>query len=144
MTSRPLRTDSAGTGRGGLGLAAAFATSGVLHLIRPEVFEPIVPRALPAARTLVYVSGVAEILCAAGLLVPSTRRVAGIVSAGLLLAVLPANVTMSAQAKRRLDRTPDDLTRKAFFVATLVRLPLQLPMIRTALRAAGVRRRPSP
>ncbi len=138
MTRRVAQTDSAGLDRGGLGLVAAFATSGVLHLARPGIFEPIVPRALPAARMIVLVSGVAEILCAAGLLVPRTRRAAGIASAGLLVAVLPANVTMSAQAKRRLDRTPDDPTRKAFFVATLARLPLQLPMIRAALRAAGL------
>ncbi len=137
MTPRSLRIDITGLDRGALGLVAAFATSGVLHLVRPGVFEPIVPRALPARRALVHASGVAEILCAAGLLVPSTRRAAGIASAGLLLAVLPANVEMTVQAKRRLDRTPDDLTRKGFFVATVLRLPLQLPMIRAALRAAG-------
>ncbi|MEO7753486.1 MAG: DoxX family protein [Terracoccus sp.] len=137
MTRRASHIDIRGLDRGARGLVAAFATSGVLHLVRPEIFEPIVPRALPAPRALVQLSGVAEILCAAGLLVPSTRRVAGLASAGLLLAVLPANVTMSAQAKRGLDRSPDDLARKAFFVATLARLPLQLPMIRTALRAAS-------
>ena len=56
------------------GLAALLATSGVVHLVRPEVFEGIVPHVLPAAAGLVYVSGVAELLCAAGC---SRRRPAG-------------------------------------------------------------------
>ena len=32
------------------GLAALFATSGVLHLVRPQFFETIVPRQLPERR----------------------------------------------------------------------------------------------
>ena len=43
------------------GLAALLATSGLVHLVRPEVFEGIVPLMLPNRRALVYVSGVAEI-----------------------------------------------------------------------------------
>src|SRR6478672_4114414 len=65
------------------GLAALLATSGLVHLVRPDIFEGIVPRMLPNHRALVYVSGVAELLCAAGLLVPATRRPAGYASAAL-------------------------------------------------------------
>ena len=62
------------------------------------------PRVLPDHRALVYVSGVAELLCAAGLLVPATRRPAGYASAALLVAVFPANVQMSVDhGKRRSD-----------------------------------------
>ena len=60
-----------------VGLALLFIASGTTHLVRPQVFEPIVPRALPARRELVYASGVAELVCAAGLLAPRTRSVAG-------------------------------------------------------------------
>ena len=107
-----------------------------MHLVRPEVFEGIVPRMLPNRRALVYVSGVAELLCAAGLLVPATRRPAGYASAALLVAVFPANVQMSVAHGRRAQRRGDPASR-ASFAATLARLPLQVPMIRTALRAAG-------
>ena len=119
-----------------VGLAVVLATSGVVHLVRPEVYEGIVPRALPHHRALVYASGVAELLCAAGLLLPATRRPAGYASAALLLAVFPANVQMSLDHGRRAKRRADQGSRAAF-VATLARLPLQVPMIRTALRAAG-------
>ena len=52
------------------------------------------------------------------------------------LAVFPANVQMSIDQGRRADRKGDPASR-ASFAATLARLPLQVPLIRTALRAAG-------
>ncbi|MCU1535720.1 MAG: rane protein-like protein [Humibacillus sp.] len=127
-------------GKDALALAGLFLASGTMHFLRPAPFESMVPRSLPRRRELDLVSGAAEIACAVGLLVPRTRRVAGVASAVLLVAVLPANVTMTAQAKRRLDRDPSDPTRQGYLAATVARLPLQLPMIRTALKAAGVLR----
>ncbi len=113
---------------GGQGaLAALFAVSGSLHLVRPQIFEPIVPRVLPAPRALVHLSGLAELGCAAGLAYPPTRRAAGAASAALLVAVLPANVQMALVARRR-----GSAVRR---VVTAARVPMQLPMIRTALRA---------
>src|SRR5690349_14421579 len=114
------------------GLATLLATSGVLHLVRPQVFEGIVPHVLPRKRSLVYASGVAEIACAAGLLHPRTRQAAGWGSAALLVAVLPANVQMSVDHGKRAARREDAVSR-ATFAGTLARLPLQWPLIRTAL-----------
>ncbi|MBA2559489.1 MAG: DoxX family protein [Propionibacteriales bacterium] len=108
-------------------LAVVFLTSGSVHLVRPAPFERIVPHALPAKRTLVYVSGIAELACAAGLVIPSTRRVSGLVSAGLLVAVFPANLQMTFDVFR--SRGPVAKT------LALARLPLQVPAIRTAWRA---------
>jgi uncharacterized membrane protein len=112
-------------------IAAAFAASGTLHLVRPQVFQPLIPPRLPGPRALVYGSGVAELVCAAGLL--TGRRWAGPASAALLVAVLPGNVQMAldstARARRRT--TP---ARVAFAAGCWARLPLQLPLIRAALR----------
>ena len=129
-TTRPLTIDL-------IGLIAAFLTSGVTHLVRPQVFEPIVPRSLPAPRQLVYVSGVAELVCAVGLLLPRTRRLAGWGSAALLVAVFPANVQMAVTANRRAQRDTSSAAKQGARAATIARLPVQLPLIRTALRAAG-------
>ena len=109
-------------------LAALFATSGTVHLVRPEVFEPIVPRFVPRRREVVYASGVAELLCAVGLLHPRTRSVAGWASVALLLAVYPANIKMATDAAAT--------ERTGLKAAAFTRLPLQLPMIRAAYRAA--------
>ncbi len=109
-------------------LAGAFVVSGVVHLVRPQTFEPMMPRFVPAPRAVIYASGVAELACAAGLLFPSTRRVAGWASLTVLLCVYPANLKMAGDALQS-----DNL---GFRAAALLRLPLQLPLIRSALKAA--------
>jgi uncharacterized membrane protein len=108
-------------------LAGAFVTSGVVHLVRPETFEPIMPKVVPAHREVIYASGIAELLCAAGLLHPRTRKLAGWGSLAVLLAVYPANFKMAGDALQTHD--------PKLKAAALARLPLQLPMIRAALRA---------
>jgi uncharacterized membrane protein len=109
------------------GLAVLFGVLGTLHFVKPEPFVRIVPKMLPRKKELVYASGVAELACAAGLLHPRTRRLAGLASAGLLVAVFPANVQMAAD----LRHAPPRARAIAFG-----RLPLQLPLIRWALKAA--------
>jgi uncharacterized membrane protein len=111
-----------------VGLAAILGISGFIHLGKPEVYEPIMPSMVPAHREVIFASGVAEILCAAGLLVPRLRKPAGWASAALLLAVYPANLKMAGDAAQT-DST-------GFKAIAWGRLPLQIPMIRTALKAA--------
>ena len=113
-------------------LAGLFSVSGTAHLLVPHVFEPLVPRWVPAHRAVVLGSGVAELLCAAGLLLPPTRRPAALASAALLVGILPGNVQMAADAVRGSGST-------GYKVAAVARLPLQWPLVRTALRGASVR-----
>lgn len=109
-------------------LAAIFAVSGALHLSRPQVYEPLMPAFVPAHREVIWASGVAELLCSAGLLSPRTRATAGWASVAVLVAVYPGNLKMAGDAAR---------SRSTRFKAIAFgRLPLQLPMIRAALRAA--------
>lgn len=108
-------------------LAGIFTVSGTVHLVNPDVFRPLMPSWVPKHREVILGSGVAELACAAGLVLPATRRPAGLASAVLLAAVFPGNVKMAVDAQR---------TRStAYKAATLARLPLQLPMIRSALKA---------
>src|SRR3978361_814232 len=80
--------------------AGIFATSGVIHLAKPEAYEPLMPEAVPSHREVIYASGVMELVCAAGLLHPRTRSLAGWASVALLLGVYPANVKMALDAAR--------------------------------------------
>ena len=73
----------------------AFIAVGVMHFVDTAFFEHIVPPFLPAARWLVWISGVAEILGGLGLLIPQVRRAAGIGLLLLLVAVFPANLYMA-------------------------------------------------
>ncbi|HET8949409.1 MAG TPA: hypothetical protein VFN44_02830 [Solirubrobacteraceae bacterium] len=81
-------------------LGAFFLVAGALHFIKPRPYEAIVPRALPAHRELVYLSGLAELAGGAGVLVERTRRPAGWWLIATMLAVFPANVTMAVRAER--------------------------------------------
>jgi len=119
MTS-PLRRDAKF-------LAAGFVASGAVHLIKPEVWEPLMPTWVPAHREVIIYSGVAEILCAAGLLFAPTRKAAGMASAALLAGVYVGNIKMAVDASKS-----DNVALK---VAAYGRLPMQLPMLRAALRA---------
>jgi uncharacterized membrane protein len=108
-------------------LAGIFTVSGTVHLVKPDVFRPLMPSWVPAHREVIVGSGVAELVCAAGLALPATRRPAGLASAALLAAVFPGNVKMALDAQRTRS-TP-------YKVVTVARLPLQLPLIRSAWKA---------
>ena len=114
-------------------LVGIFAVSGVVHLVRPAVYEPLMPSWVPRHREVILGSGVAELACAAGLALPATRRTAGWAGAALLVGVFPGNLKMAIDAQHS-HRTGSRAT--VLKTGTLLRLPLQWPMIRIALRAA--------
>ena len=57
------------------------------------------PELVPAHREVIYASGVLELACAAGLLHPRTRSLAGWASVALLLARLPRQPKMARDAR---------------------------------------------
>ncbi len=98
-------------------LAAFFIGSGVNHFVSPRFYRAIVPPRLQhEAKRVVDVSGVAEVVGGIGVLLPSTRRAAGLGLIALLAAVFPANLYM-ARTPERFHRIP----RWALYA----RLPLQ-------------------
>jgi len=111
-------------------LALLLGGSGVLHLARPQLYEPLVPRRLGDARAWVYGSGLAEIACAAGLSVARTRRRAGLASAVLLVGIFPGNIQHAVNALR------SSRVSSGYRAVTLARLPLQAPLVVWALRVA--------
>jgi len=109
-------------------LVGAFVASGALHLSKPDVYEPLMPAWVPAHREVILASGVAELACALGMVVPRTRGVSGWASAALLLGVWPGNLQMALDSSRS--------SSTAFKVAAWGRMPLQVPLIRAAVAAA--------
>jgi uncharacterized membrane protein len=110
-------------------LTALLFGAGTTHFVIPEQYDKIVPPVLPGeARTYTYVSGVAEIVIAAALAFPRTRRLGGLLAALLFVAVFPANVQMAADALRN-PKAPLPLK-----VISVLRLPLQVPLVTTALK----------
>ena len=113
-------------------LSGLLTTTGTLHFVVPRTFAAIVPPQLPEPTALVYLSGAAELACAAGLAVPRTRRAAAWATAALFVAVFPGNVQMALDASDR---------SALYRAATYARLPVQVPLVLWAVSVARVRRR---
>jgi uncharacterized membrane protein len=111
-------------------LAVVFGASGVVHLLSPRTFEPLIPSWLPCPRAIVYASGIAEIVSSGGLL--RRTRWARAASVLLLLGVFPGNIQMAVSASRL---SPGRCTIRQ--VLAIGRLPLQLPLIWAALQCEG-------
>ncbi|MGP9537942.1 DoxX family protein [Brachybacterium sp. AOP43-C2-M15] len=110
------------------GLSALLVGAGVAHLVRPEPFDRIVPRALPGpARHYTCASGIAELGVAGLLAIPRTRRVGGLAAFALFVAVFPANLQMAHDWRHARPR------KRAI---ALGRLPLQGVLVALALHAA--------
>ncbi len=73
-------------------MGAFYIVAGTMHFVSPETYLPMMPPYLPWHRELVFLSGVAEVLCGVGVLFPPTRRIAAWGTIALLIAVFPANV----------------------------------------------------
>jgi uncharacterized membrane protein len=118
------------------GLVLLMVGSGVLHLRKPEIYLPIVPRAFGHAEFLVFWSGVVEIVAGILVLVPRTRRWGALLIAVLLVAVFPANVQMALDGPR-----PGGGWFAGSRAMLWLRLPVQPVLIWWALTFA--RRRPA-
>ena len=110
-------------------LAALLAGAGTTHFVAPEPYDAIVPSFLPAPRAFTYGSAVVELLLAAAVAAPRTRRAGATAAAVLFVVVFPANVQMAID--------PGGVPRWA----ALVRLPLQIPLVLWAVQVARDGRR---
>lgn len=108
-----------------------FLIGGVAHFSATGMEMRIVPPYIPWPRAAVLVSGVFELLGAIGILIPRTRRAAGIGLFLLTIAVTPANVYMLQQAE--LFNVPR--------WALIVRLPFQVALLALILWSTSNPRR---
>lgn len=73
-------------------MAAFFAGGFVLHMTAVDALVSITPAWVPFPRAVVSITGWLELAGAVGLLLPQTRRAAGLALALYILAVWPANI----------------------------------------------------
>ena len=97
-----------------------FAVGGTAHFVATDLEMRIVPPWFPWPRAAVLVSGVFELLGAAGLLWRPSRRAAGFGLFALTLAVTPAHIYM-------LQRP--DLFASVPYWALVLRLPIQVALL---------------
>lgn len=80
-----------------------FIGAGILHFVVPGKYQQIIPPGFPMPAMLVAISGIAEIVGGAGLLIRPLRRAAGWGLIALLVAVFPANIYMALHPERIAD-----------------------------------------
>jgi uncharacterized membrane protein len=113
--------------RRAVSLSVFLGCAGAMHFVAPKFYDAMIPEPLPGSpRTWTYGSGAAEIAVAGAVLLPRTRRAGGLTAALMFAAWLPGNIKMALDARRS-----DSM---AFRAGTILRLPLQLPLISWALR----------
>lgn len=106
-----------------------FAIGGVAHFVALDTEMRIVPPYIPWPRATVLVSGVFELLGAAGLLWHRTRRAAGWGLIALTIAVTPANIYMLQHAAE-FPAVP--------YWALVARLPIQLVLLGLIAWGSGI------
>ena len=119
----PVSADS----RRALGLAALLGGAGITHFTVPMFYDAMIPEPLPGTpRMWTYGSAVVEIATAAALVTPRTRGTGGLAAAVLFAAVLPGNIKMAVDARKS--------DSAAYRLGTILRLPMQAPLIVWALK----------
>jgi uncharacterized membrane protein len=122
---------AAGRTASAVALTALLGTAGLTHLVRPQLYDPLIPPWLGPPRPWVVGSGITELACAAAVAVPRTRRAGALLTAALFVAVFPGNVQMAVDSRRGARswaRRP---------AVAWGRLPLQVPLVLWAWRVAG-------
>lgn len=77
-----------------------YVAAGAMHFVATRMYVSIMPDYLPAHRTLVLISGLAEIAGGLGVMAPRTRPMAAWGIIALLICVMPANVWMVQHPER--------------------------------------------
>ncbi len=102
-------------------MTAMLGFTGVMHFLRPQHFDRLVPPSLPGTqRQWVLGSGVAEFAVAALVAVPRTRRIGGRAGTLLFLGVFPANVKMAWDFRNKSTKLR---------AISLARLPMQAGLL---------------
>ena len=117
-----------------LGMAASMVFAGVSHWTMPTPFLQHLPSWVPAAETLILLTGGIEVALGAALLTRQPwRRFAGLALAAYLVAVFPSNVYVAIAAVE-VDGQPGGWY-------PWLRLPLQVLFVAWALGSTGWHRR---
>jgi uncharacterized membrane protein len=100
-------------------IALFMIYAGIQHFLKPAFFMPFVPEFLPLKTTIIYASGVAEILVGVLLLIKKYAKIGAIGILVLLFLFLPIHIWDV------FSETPAIGSQKA----ALIRLPIQFLLI---------------
>ncbi len=103
--------------------------AGIQHFVKPDFFIPFVPSFLPFTKTVIYASGILEIVLGIMMIIPKYAKQGALGILLLMLVFLPIHVWDVFSA------TPAIGSHKA----ALIRLPVQLLFIALAWKLKNTR-----
>jgi uncharacterized membrane protein len=106
-------------------MGAAYVLAGINHFYNPSFYFKVMPTWLPAHLTLIYISGVAEILLGAGLWFNVTRRISAWLIVAMLIVFIPLHVDMIINPRPM----PDVPTSKLAMVNAILWLRVALQFL---------------
>jgi uncharacterized membrane protein len=112
-------------------MATFYFAAGIIHLVVPDSFVPIVPDFVPMPHEVVLATGISEIVGSLALLTVRLRRLAGVMLALYAVCVFPANIKHAVEGIH-LPPVPDSWWYHA------PRLVMQPVLVWWALFCAGV------
>jgi uncharacterized membrane protein len=75
-------------------LIVLYAVAGINHFVHPAGYYSIIPPYLPNPIVINILAGVAEIICAVLLVIPSTRKLGSYLVVAMLIAFIPTHIYM--------------------------------------------------
>ena len=127
----------------GLRIAAAapLVASGTLHLLRPQAYLSLIPPPFPRQSWLIVATGLPELLGAAGLFLPATRRSAALCLSLFMVAIFPANVYVAGATVHGIlmPTVPVRTTMQAVYILLLLAAGWGVPTRKPSTRAANFR-----
>jgi uncharacterized membrane protein len=101
-------------------MAIFYVAAGINHFVNPEFYKKIMPPWLPRHLSLIYISGMAEIILGVLLYPAQIRKWAAWGIIILLVAVFPANIQMMLNYREQ---------QNPYLWVAILRLPLQFLLI---------------
>lgn len=90
-------------------LGVGLVVAGVMHFVRPALFEAMVPAGLPSPAGIVFWSGVAEVGVGVVLLTPGRRHLGGWIATALFLAIWPGSIYVAVSGNYPASPTAEPL-----------------------------------
>ena len=101
-------------------MSALYIIAGIFHFIKPKVYKSIIPSYIPFPKTMVLLSGIAEIILGISILYDVTRTSALWCIIIMLILFFPVHLFMLTEKK---------FTKKIPKWVLLIRIPIQFVLI---------------
>ena len=101
-------------------MGGMYVLAGIMHFLKPKIYLKIIPPYLPYHLSLVYLSGLFEVVFGILLMLPDTQQIGAWGIIVTLIGVFPANIYMLTSYKGK---------KTWYRIALWFRLPIQFFLI---------------